>query len=141
MADLSITAANVVAVADKTYGILTGKAGATITAGQMVYLDSSAGTWKLADANAADSTASGSAGNIGVALNGAASGQPITVQVGGNLNPGASLTAGVTYVLSATAGGIAPIADVTTGWRVFIVGTATSSSNMVLINRYTGATA
>jgi hypothetical protein len=72
-ADLSITAASVIpgARAKPSYGT----AGATITAGQLLYFDSTAGTYKLADANASATTAA----VVGYAANNAGSGQPITV--------------------------------------------------------------
>lgn len=46
----------------------------------------------------------------------------------GPITIGATLTAGVAYYCSGTAGGIAPVADVTTGWYVTIVGIATSTT-------------
>lgn len=126
MADVSVTATSVAVASDTV--IERGFAGATITAGQTVYLSSS-GTWLLADANASATTA-----NVqGIALNGAASGQPVAVAVGGSLNPGFTVTVGAVYVLSATAGGIAPVADLATGWYTGIVGVGITSSNLRLI--------
>jgi hypothetical protein len=49
MADISITAASV--AASSAASKVTGVAGATITAGQVVYLDTTTNTYKLADAN------------------------------------------------------------------------------------------
>lgn len=126
MADVSVTATSVAVASDTV--IERGFAGATITAGQTVYLSSS-GTWLLADANASATTA-----NVqGIALNGAASGQPVAVAVGGSLNPGFTVTVGAVYVLSATAGGIAPVADLATGWYTGIVGVGITASNLRLI--------
>lgn len=127
MADLSITATSVVAGvnAAKTTGI----AGATITAGQLVYLDASDGRYKLADANG-----SGTAIKEvqGVALHGAASGQPLTIQRQGTVTIGATVAVGTIYALSATAGGIAPVADLASGHVVSIVGVGASASAILL---------
>lgn len=126
-ADLSVTAANVVPGARaKT---VVGTAGATITAGQLLYFDSTAQTYKLADANASATTAA----VVGIAASGASSGQPIVVITeDDDLTVGAtlSMTAPV-YCVSATAGGIAPVADVTTGWYPSVVFIAKSTSKAV----------
>ena len=66
MADLTITAANCVAGDGST--TVTGTAGATITAGQAVYKDSTTGKYLLADSDSATVAAKRAAG---VALNGA----------------------------------------------------------------------
>jgi hypothetical protein len=46
------------------------------------------------------------------------------------------MTAGKLYVVSATAGGIAPSADLTTGWRTSLLGIAISTTilDMYIIN-------
>ena len=123
MADLVLTAANVVPGTGAQVAPYT--AGATITAGQVVYFDAATSTVKLADADASTTAAI-----IGVAVNGAASGQPVDVQTGGYLTTNAALTAGVTYYLSTTAGGIAPFADLTTGDYVTVIGTAVSTTSL-----------
>jgi hypothetical protein len=125
MADLTITAANVTAGALAT--TVTGTAGATITAGQLVYLDTSANTYKLADANAAASSVV-----AGVALHGAASGQPLTIQTSGTISIGATVAVGATYSISETAGGIAAIADLGTGTYISIVGVGATTSTIKL---------
>lgn len=136
MTDVSITAANVLTGSGSA--VKYGTAGATITAGQAVYLDeASTGEWLLADSDAASAAARGS-GKIGIALNGASDGQPIAVQTGGNIAIGGTLVAGTVYVLSATPGGIAPQADLTTGDYVTIIGVATSSSVLSLGFKYSG---
>ena len=123
MADLTITAANVAAGAGATTKQVT--AGATITAGQLVYLDNSDGEHKLVD-----NDASGTSTVEGVALNGASDGQPLTILTEGNLNPGATVAIGTIYGSSSTAGGIAPSADFATGDFVSIIGIATTASNI-----------
>src|SRR4051812_4215713 len=100
MSALSVTAASVLAGANakKRSGI----AGATITAGQWVYEDSSASNkFKLADADASLATA----GVVGVALHGASDGQPLTIDTedddftpGGTMSLSAAADTGV-YVL------------------------------------------
>lgn len=120
MADLTITAANVAAGANSTS--VHGVAGATITAGQAVYLDSTTGTYKLCDANA-----SGTASCDGIALNGAASGQPLKVLTEGLITIGGTVAVGTIYVVSETAGGICPSTDLATGEYVSVIGVATTT--------------
>jgi hypothetical protein len=110
--DLSITAGSFVpgANAKKNIGI----AGATIAIGNPIYFDSSAAKWKLADANASATTAAVAA----IAASAAVDGQPVIyITEDDDLTLGATLSMSAPiYVLSATAGGIAPSADLTTGW-------------------------
>lgn len=135
MADIAVTAASVLKASNAT--VARGVAGATITAGQPLYMDSTdSNKLKLADANASDATAT----VVGISLHGASSGQPIEYITGGNLTFNAVLTSGVIYVTSATAGGIAPSADLVTGWRTSILGVATSTTNMYLSVFPSGAT-
>ena len=124
MADIAITAANVVAGSGAAIS-RSANAGATITAGQVVYLDSSTGTYKLADCNSATAAVRSP---VGIALNGASSGQPLAVLTSGPITIGGTLTAGVAYYLSGTAGGIRPVADNTTGDYPVALGIATSTS-------------
>lgn len=123
MADLTITAANVLAGSGATK--VAGTAGATITAGQAVYLDTSDNEYKLADCDHATAAVRAPAG---LALNGASDGQPLTVLTGGPITIGATVTAGVAYYLSPTAGGICPVADVLSGDYPTILGIATSAT-------------
>jgi hypothetical protein len=125
--DVSITPASVLPGANAKTTL--GTAGATITAGQLLYFDSTAQTWELADANASITTAAVS----GLAASGAAAGQQLIVvlydddlTVGGTLSTSAPV-----YVLSGTAGGIAPVADVTTGWYARPVLVAKSTTKAV----------
>lgn len=128
MADLTITAASVAkhtgTISPSVVG--SGTAGATITAGQSVYLDSTTSTLKLADADASAATASG----VGIALHGSLNGQPLTYVTGGFFTPGATLAKGQVYCISATAGGIAPISDtvLATGARPCILFYAISTT-------------
>jgi hypothetical protein len=123
MADLSITAANVIAGSGAKK--VTGTAGATITAGQVVYFDASTSSYKLADTDSATADVRSPAG---LALNGAATGQPVTVHISGPLTIGATVAVGDVYYLSGTAGGLAPFADVAAGDYPCIIGICTSTS-------------
>lgn len=123
MADLSITAGNVVKGANAITE--TGIAGATITAGQVVYLEASSGKYKLADC---DSPTAEVRRPRGIALNGASDGQPLSVLRSGDVTIGATLTAGIAYYLSGTPGGIAPVADLGSGDYPTVIGIAESTS-------------
>lgn len=127
MADLTVTAADVVKVGTGNEG--SGVAGGTITAGQPIYKDTGdADKYKAADSNASALTATVD----GIALHGASDGQPIKFQTTGEIDIGATTVNGTTYVLSATAGGIAPDADSTTGWYKSVIGVGKASNNIVL---------
>lgn len=122
MVDIVITAASVVSYSSAVRE--SGTAGATITAGQAVYLDTD-DRYKLADNNSATALVRTPRG---IALNGASSGQPLTIHLSGNITIGATLTAGVAYYLSDTPGGICPVADLLTGEYPCVIGIATSTS-------------
>jgi hypothetical protein len=126
MANLTITAASVAAGtnASKVNSYL---AGASITAGQSVYLDSTTSTIKLADA---DVLASSDA--VGVALNSASTGQPITYQRSGNITIGATVVPGTAYYVSTTAGAICLESDLATGDFPHFLGFATSTTVIAL---------
>lgn len=132
MADVSVTAANVQPGTDTQY--LDGTLGATVTAGQTVYLDSVTNTYKLADANASAATAAVK----GIAMNGGASGQPVKVAIGGSINPGFTVTVGTTYVQSATAGAICPHADLASGHYPFVLGFGITTSSLKLVMKGAG---
>lgn len=123
MTDLTITATSV--VGDGSGKRAQGTAGETITAGQAVYFDTTVNKWKLADS---DSTTAAAKTAGGIALNGAALNQPVTVQVEGDVTIGATLTKGTAYYLSETAGGIQPAADLGEGENVCQLGIAKSTS-------------
>lgn len=125
MADLTITAANIVPVSGFTP--YDGTSGATITAGLACYLDSAAGTIKIADNDASAAAATVK----GISLHAALAGQPIRLIVGGSLGMGAILTAGVFYYLGED-GGICPVADLGTPEWVTLIGYGSTTSNLVL---------
>lgn len=125
MADLTITAANVRGAANLQYQKM-GIAGAAITAGQAVYYDSTSDRYYLADADAG-----ASAKAAGIALCSCAAGQPFVFQYAGDVYLGAG-AAGVTYVVSSTAGGIAADADITTGKFKTVLGAGKTGSYITL---------
>src|SRR5688500_13099898 len=100
MANLAITAANVLASANALK--LEGVAAEAITAGQPVYKAATDGNrLNIADAN----TSAATSAVIGIALHGAAAGQPLTyVYEDSAFTPGGALPVGQTYCVSATAG-------------------------------------
>lgn len=125
MSDLTITATSVIPGGGaKT---IDGTAGVAITAGQVVYYDTSAGTYKLADCDSATSAVRSPAG---IALNGAASGQPVEVLTEGEITIGATVEASVPYFLSPTAGGICPLADVLSGDYAVFLGFGVSTTKI-----------
>lgn len=130
MAAISITAASVLASATasirKEYTF-----GATVTAGQVVYLNTS-NQWVLADSDAA-STGNGITDTMGIALNGGASGQPAAVCVeDSDFTPGGTLTNGLAVYLFTTAGAISQADIPTTAAYPVCLGIAKSTSKMVL---------
>ena len=125
MANLTITAANVKATATTVFK--TGIAAAAITAGQSVYVDGTTGKIGLADADVAGANIA-----AGVALCNAAQDQIVSYAVGGQVNMGATLVKGTTYVVSATAGAVAPQADLTTGAAIGILGVAADATYLIV---------
>lgn len=127
MTDLSITATSVALVSGQTEQVT---AGASVTAGQIVYREAATGHAKLADN---DSATAEVRAIRGVTLHAATSGQPLTIAKNGAVvSLGAILTAGVDYYVSGTPGGICPRADVTTGDDPIRVGIALTTSNLLL---------
>jgi glucose dehydrogenase len=131
MTDIVITAANVVASGSAQVD-RSGVAGAVLTAGQVVYKEAATGLIKLVDTDSATVEAKSA---YGITLNGAAVGQPVAVAVGGPVTIGGTLTAGVAYYASNTAGGICPVADLATEHVVFLgLAASTSVLNLRIIN-------
>lgn len=135
MADVSITAANVLAGSNASSE--NGVAGEAIAQGKVVYKSSTTGKWMLADNNSGTAEA-----NIagGIALTAAAVNQPVIVQRSGDITVGGSLTAGATYFLSDTPGGICPDADVGSGENVCQLGVAKSATVLALAIQNPGVT-
>lgn len=135
MADLTITAASV--LPGSNAAVVQGTAGETITAGKVVYQSSATKKWMLADNDSATAEAKVPQG---IALNGAALNQPVSVQKSGDITIGATLTPGTAYYLSSTAGGICPVADVASGDNVVLLGLAKSATVLALDIQVSGVT-
>ncbi len=124
MANVTITASDVAPGANVKQ--VKGVAGATITAGQALYLDAATNTYKLASATAEDTAAF-----RGVALCGASTGQPVVMaKTDTDLDLGNQLSVGEVYVVSATAGAIAPVSDLVVGNFVSLVGISNASDSL-----------
>lgn len=126
MADIAITAANV--LKSSAGSTATGTAGATITAGQCLYIDTGdSNKLKLADA---DGTSPANT-VAGIALHAALSGQPITyvtADTGFTFGGTGTIATGALY-LSDTPGGITQtIADLEAGDKVISLGVLTSTT-------------
>jgi len=119
--DVSVTAANVRVSAQAV--VIPGTFGETITAGQVVFQSSTDARFYLSDVNL-----SGKTEVAGIAISGGAAGQPALICIEDPaFTPGFTLsTSAPIYVASATAGGIAPSADVTTGWYATVIMVAKS---------------
>ncbi len=124
--DLTITATSVV---PSTNAIIRNSvAGAVITAGKLVY--KSATDQKLYTADG-DSATAGVRDCVGIAVTTAGIGAPCYYVIEDPaLVIGATVVNGTIYVLSATAGGIAPAADLTTGWYATVVAVGTSTTTV-----------
>lgn len=133
MADISITPGNVLKGTDAV--VESGTAGETITAGQVVYKAAASGRFLKADANA---TGAEARTPRGIALNGASDGQPLTIQKSGQITIGGTMTAGIQYYLSDTAGGICPVADIGSGEYVAPIGVSKSTTVLLLNIAYSG---
>lgn len=129
MADLSITPANVEAGTTPTPNIGEAIASEAIDAGEVVYLDPTANN----QAALADADTSATARAKGVAITSSAAGQPVKYVRSGELILGTGVTTeGVVYVVSTTAGGIAPIGDLGSGDFVTVLGVGTGTDRMVV---------
>jgi len=142
MADITVTAANVA----KGSGAVINHdfvAGETITAGMAVYRKESDGRWWKAQCdNTAEEVGNGSASvpRFGVSLHGALAGQPLSVQTSGPYTAGGTVVAGTPYVVSATAGGICPHADLVSTNKVTFVGYGISTTQIQIAPIVTGLT-
>jgi hypothetical protein len=135
MASLSITPASVVIGSGAT--VEHGTAGATITAGMVVYRDTADGKYKIADADSATALARDPRG---IALNGASNGQPLAIIRAGDVTIGATMVAGLAYYLSPTPGEIGVVADVLSGDDPIIIGQAKSTTVLTVKIQDAGVT-
>lgn len=125
MANLTITASSVAAATSAEKG--DGTAGETITAGMPLYQAAADGKYYKAI-----SSSSAAATVAGISLHAALSGQPIQFIKSGNLTAGASMTRGMIYSVSATAGAIMPYTDYAAGQYVSRLGVAANTTVLVV---------
>jgi len=134
--DVTITPSNVAVVSTATTTVqptvtARGIAAVTIKPGQVVYADAVTGNLiKLASAaqpRQANTT-------VGIALGSADPNQPITYAVGGDIAVGNVLVSGLVYVLSDTAGFIAPVTDTFTRYTVVGVGNGGAAGGLTVPN-------
>ncbi|WP_397379700.1 hypothetical protein [Prosthecobacter sp.] len=124
--DLTITSTSVTPGANAV--IREAFAGAAITAGKVVYKSSTDGKLYLADGDSATATVRDA---VGIAIVTGAIGSKIAYVIeDDDLTIGATVANGTVYVLSATAGGIAPVADLTTGWYPTVIAVGKSSTKI-----------
>lgn len=138
MSDVTVIAGATVP-ANTSTTIVRATAGATITAGQAVYADPAANfTIKPAQAN----NQTQATNVVGIALDSAASGQPVAYASAGDVQfSNSAFTPAAVYMLSAAnAGGIAPTADLVTGNYATLLGIAAGSNVLRLGTIITGVT-
>lgn len=103
-------------------------AGAAISAGSPVYIDSN-GEVQDADADASATTAA----VIGIAMNDAAVDQPVCIVTSGDIYYGAAVfTQGQMAYVSPDPGNLCPYADLGSGDYISLVGVASSATTLTL---------
>jgi hypothetical protein len=126
MADLSQTAANVKLMSASSR-VGTGQAGEGITQGQPIYQLNTDGKWYRCDANDGVVKAACRA----IALTPASTNGFIAFALpGADVDVGATLTVGQTYVVSANIGAIAPISDLAAASWVTPLGVAVAATTL-----------
>jgi hypothetical protein len=109
--------------------------GATISAGQAVYLDAADAKYKLCDNNASAAIAA----IKGVAMTpGVDTGYGYVATGGSIVLVGTTMSVGETYYAGATAGEIVPDADLATGNYISRIGTGASATQLDLTIKATG---
>lgn len=140
MAAISVTAANVMRVDGAVNNGY--QAGATITAGMVVYVDSN-GLVQIATNATSVGSGVGSA-LVGIALNGGSAGspgQPIQIlSPSGTVNIGGTAAIGKPYVLG-TAGGIIPVDDIAGSEYITQIGAGLTAANIKCAISTTGVQA
>ena len=124
MADITITAANVLRVSGKTELVT---AGVTVTAGKVGYLDTTDNQYNLAINTGATAAAA-----KGIALNNASAGQPLIIQTTGDITIGGTVVVGTLYTVSSTAGGIEPVGSLESLDEVTPLGVGISTTVITL---------
>jgi len=129
MADITVTAANVLAVAGSKTEVVT--LGGTITQGMPLYRATD-GMYEACDASAIATNKC-----EGIALTAGSDGQPGIIIKSGNVDLGATLALGSVYVCSATAGKICPEEDIASTEFVCVLGVADAADNLKMNILYT----
>lgn len=129
MADLSITATNVLVISGTP---TTKKAGENITAGELLYPFNSTHMKLAANTNATVAAVSG------IALNNATTGQCVSYLGAGTIALGSVVTVAETYCVSNTSGKICPIADIGSGENLTYFGYGATTTNMTISIEATG---
>lgn len=127
MADITVTASQVKWVSGVRPVIV--KAGAAITRGQAVYLNTTTLEYELADADTAAASEF-----AGIALTDGQDGSDMLIAPpGAVIDWGATLVAGTIYVVSTTAGGVAPDVDLAAGDYVVVlaIGAGTRQAEII----------
>lgn len=128
MSAISITASAVLPVTTSNPNVISGIAGAAITQGQPIYLDSATNTLKLADANDAAAYQV-----VGVSINAASSGQKVSYQSSGIITIGSTQLAGNDLWLFSTAGTMTVTpADLVSGFYNVHIGTYLTTTTVLL---------
>ncbi len=127
MADVTITVANVSLRASPSASVV--QVGEAVTAGQPVYLKASDSKHWLADAND-----SAMATVVGIAMTPASADEYTYMVTAGTIDIGGTTVKGTTYILSATAGGIAPVADLASGMYATTLGVASDTTGTVVLS-------
>lgn len=131
MADLIITPS---ALPTPSGGVISVVCGETIAAGAPFYLDATTGKALKSDANAV-----GKKTVRGIILENGVLDQTVNAVISGTLLLNAVVTVGTIYVLSGNPGGIAPAADLTSGWDTVVIGVGLTTTSIGLILYSSGA--
>lgn len=111
------------------------KYGATISLGNTLYLDASDNEYKLADADLSEAAAK----SVAIAMTpGVDGGYGLVAKDGSIILVGATMTAGESYLVSDTAGGIRPNADKNSGDYITEIGRAATTTQLDLSIEATG---
>ena len=128
MANLTQTAAEV-GVRGSTCKLLVVQAGEAVTQGMPLYRLATDGKYYKAESGDTEAKALA----IGVAMTPAAADEHACICTGGgNVDLGATLTAGEVYAVSATAGSVCPTSDLVSTDYVTILGVAASTAAIAL---------
>lgn len=136
MADLTQTTANVVTHATSKNQLDVGVAGEALSEGMPVYKASDQKWYK---AIASDTSVKAGEYSIRITATPSAPDGKVVLQKEGDIELGATLTVGETYVVSATSGKICPIGDLVSTNYVTYLGIATTTAKLTLDLKYTGA--